>query len=599
MSTDGAAGAMRPLVLSEYEQAFRRPSQSSQRSQSDVAGVNSHKMTQLNDVHKRAHLNRRAMWQPNSSPATTPRQRNSTPPRTTTPTRSTTPPRTRTPPKETASPRNSNDAVEELCRRWEAWAQDISNAVEKGASLPPPPVPKPHDRGVTSTMCRLLEASAFAAAALARGNMDAKKLTADVKNLDDKLADKEDEILRLQNIIDELEQSNEERSNGEAKAKIHIEELKAAGESSLSEINRLKKRGEDLEKALKTESADRKEAERRLKLPCRACEEAQRRLSDLGDEAENLRVALQDSEARRHKEVEDALQLADSAEAKYKQLMTVLRQVLASNGGDGATADVMAGLTGQITPRGGNKLMASLAAPARSSETTKVASSRATPPRGRATAPDLNTEKSRRLAPNWNPSKDKITTSVEHDNDEEEEGEEEAEAEPLDHLESCDYRDRPQSKAWPSASSQSRPSLHDSSGPHRSPLQSRGDSQSSSRQYRDAPSYDAPAGGSSVHSTRRRQDLGSSSSSKLKASDTSGQSPRRPSSSDIGRGAANSSTSSPDDLSNATQRLEQEVVELCRALGGNSSDDLPDSGERCYEDSEAKATARRRARAKA
>jgi hypothetical protein len=48
-------------------------------------------------------------------------------------------------------------------------------------------------------------------------------------------------------------------------------------------------------------------------------------------------------------------------------------------------------------------------------------------------------------------------------------------------------------------------------------------------------------------------------------------------------------------LPSATQRLEQEVVELCRALGGSSNDDV-DPSERRDEDSEAKATARRRAK---
>jgi len=336
-----------------------------------------------------------------------------------------------------------------------------------------------------------------------------------------------------------------------------------------------------------------------LKLPCRACEEAQIRLSDLGDEVENLRVALQDSEARRHKEVEDAFELADNAEAKYKQLMTVLRQVLASNGGvDGATADVMAGLSGQTTPRGGNKLMASLAAHGSSSEhvAAKVGSSRATPPRTRASPHIPSADKLRGTGSQHSSSlKEKLVASTQSNHDEEE-GEEEAEAEPLDHLESSDYRDRPPATAWPSASSQRSSPHPDSPAPHRSALQGR-DSQAATRQYRDSPSHDVPATGSSVHGARRLSDPWSSNSSKSKALETNGQSPRRPAPTDGGRDAPNTSSSSstPADLPSATQRLEQEVVELCRALGGGSNDDV-DPSERRDEDSEAKATARRRAK---
>lgn len=138
--------------------------------------------------------------------------------------------------------------------------------------------------------------------------MEAKDLRAEVGRERDKAQQSED-------IIHEL--------------KRQLEELQALSEAK--------------EHKLAEATQSLKEAERRLKASCIECGEAQLRLSDLADEVQSLRGELQDAEARRRKEVEDALSLADGAEAKHTQLMAVLRQVLASNGHfEGAASAVVA-----------------------------------------------------------------------------------------------------------------------------------------------------------------------------------------------------------------------------------------------------------------
>jgi len=142
------------------------------------------------------------------------------------------------------------------------------------------------------------------------------------------------------------------KTKSEEAARIRIEELESLVETNNAEANRSKQRISILTEALNTETAEKKEVEKRLRAPCKGCDESQHRLSDLADEVESLRAQLKDSDSRRRKEVEDALWLADSAEAKYTQLMSVLRQVLASNGGvEGASAAAAASLAAPTAPR--------------------------------------------------------------------------------------------------------------------------------------------------------------------------------------------------------------------------------------------------------
>eukprot|EP00971_Amphidinium_carterae_P094454 1869716-Amphidinium_carterae.1 len=61
-----------------------------------------------------------------------------------------------------------DEAQTVICAQWEAWAQSIARAVDEEQPLPAPPVPDADTVGVTPTLLRILQASAFAAAALAR-----------------------------------------------------------------------------------------------------------------------------------------------------------------------------------------------------------------------------------------------------------------------------------------------------------------------------------------------------------------------------------------------------------------------------------------------
>jgi len=658
MAERAAGGPTRIYQLSEYENSFRRPSNGSSKNVlSDVAGQSSSKMAILQEASKRAHLNRRAGWQACSAPATAsnatpPRRRDSTPPPgTTTPprTRTTTPPRAATPrttpprthlrvaPSENdmikealfhqltnlakdRSPRSSStatpydsiyqgspecsevsgpsslrqrtdasapeasasssrprrpsvnsppthpsprgvgsDAVEELVRRWVIWSQEISSAVEKGSSLPPPPVPQPDAPGVTSLLLRVLEASAFAAAALARGSMEAKDLRAELSKQRDKARQDEDCIHEL---------------------KRQVQDLQALSEAKDAKVA---------------------EAERRLKAPCAECGEAQLRLSDVADEVESLRGALQDAEARRRKEVEDSLSLADGAEAKYTQLMAVLRQVLASNGSlEGASAAAAADLVAPSISRGALQAQAPMvpsrthrgeAEPECSSrmhqgetepgaasrvdrgETEPTAPSRkhrdtaeVTPPRPSTSASEVLSKafarQGKELAAHfrlstpppvheapatesnswWRAPAELRAVGVEADSDPEDPAE----------LSEPESPEPSPVKAWPSASSSQRSQPRNSSPPENSPVP-----------------YDSPAPHNSPpprESPRARPNLAGASGSSSKGH-------RRSSEPVVARSVKVSEPrirSSDPNFADATQRLELEVIELCQALGGTS-----------------------------
>lgn len=249
-----------------------------------------------------------------------------------------------------------DDPAEDLCCRWEAWAQSISHAADEGATLPPPPVPQPNAPGVTAHLLRVMEASAFAAAALARGSMDAKGLRTLADSLESDLTRSRAEAKRLQADVDALERrASEKQADSNRSLRRQVEDLEAASAEGEAEVQRLRERSEELASMLAAESAERKQAEQKLRAerntPCSNCEDAQLRLSDVADEVESLRAALKDAEARRRKEVEDALWIADNAEAKHEQILSVLRQVLSTGGSVDGMRAAAAALPGASLPR--------------------------------------------------------------------------------------------------------------------------------------------------------------------------------------------------------------------------------------------------------
>jgi len=162
--------------------------------------------------------------------------------------------------------------AERLCREWGAWCNEIAQAAEEGAELPEPPVPK---GAVVTTMpsalVRVTEASAFAAAALARSGAQAQERAASLRR-------------ELQRMRGELQR------------------LQASRRSKESEASR--------------------------------CNGAGREGIVQDDKAElaRLRVALQESEALRHREVEEAKAAAGTAQARLEQTLATLRQLVTMPG---------------------------------------------------------------------------------------------------------------------------------------------------------------------------------------------------------------------------------------------------------------------------
>jgi hypothetical protein len=298
-----------------------------------------------------------------------------------------------------------------------------------------------------------------------------------------------------------------------------------------------------------------------LRAPCSECNETQRRLSDVADEVEQLRGALQDAESRRKKEVEDALWLADSAEAKYTQLMTVLRQVLSSNGGiEGLNAaTIAADLMAPAASRGAEKSSSS-SAPSDPSRARRI-------PRGSSEHSPRECDRpqsGRTLSPSgWQHS----TAGFGRDH--------EANHTPTERPHSDD--DSPE--LVPTRHRQSPYDSRELQGSGRTPRQeSPRRSQSAwwerDRQQAAHSSGRKDAGGARLEERRSSEPavVYNAKDRVQAASPNSARSNQRGASLDMSPDRPlPESASAPGDLSDATQKLELEVVELCRALGGGSS----------------------------
>jgi len=168
-------------------------------------------------------------------------------------------------------------AAERLCREWEAWCNDIAQAAEAGTELPEPPVPKGAVvAAVPSALVRVTEASAFAAAALARSGAEAQQRAA---SLGRELQRVRGELHRLQ-ACRRLEESQTGRCNGAATRRC-------VGEGTLQD--------------------DRAELAR-------------------------VRAELRESEELRHREVEEARAVAGTAQARLEQTLATLRQLVTMPG---------------------------------------------------------------------------------------------------------------------------------------------------------------------------------------------------------------------------------------------------------------------------
>lgn len=133
-----------------------------------------------------------------------------------------------------------------------------------------------------------MEASAFAAAALARSGAEAEGLRAMASSLDSELSRSRADVRRLQ--AEQQRRQWQQDTRG-----------------------------------------------------CTRCQAAQRRVSELDSEVQRLQQALRDSESLRQKEVEDAWSAAESAEAKLQETLGALRRVLSSQGGTQQEASQLTG----------------------------------------------------------------------------------------------------------------------------------------------------------------------------------------------------------------------------------------------------------------
>jgi len=146
------------------------------------------------------------------------------------------------------------DATDELCTRWEEWSKAMAKAAEVGGELPQPPVPRRHDRGTTQALLRVMEASAYAAGALARAIMglrrsggairgtttkrgDADPATAEVERLKSTLRDletrlKESQVRRFKEVEDALWVASQAETKQQEMTAVLRQLLGAQGDAS-------------------------------------------------------------------------------------------------------------------------------------------------------------------------------------------------------------------------------------------------------------------------------------------------------------------------------------------------------------------------------
>jgi len=146
------------------------------------------------------------------------------------------------------------DATDELCTRWEEWSKAMARAAEVGGELPQPPVPRRHDRGTTQALLRIMEASAYAAGALARAIMglrrsggavqgtttergDADPATAEVERLKSTLRDletrlQESQVRRYKEVEDALWVASQAETKQQEMTAVLRQLLGAQGDAS-------------------------------------------------------------------------------------------------------------------------------------------------------------------------------------------------------------------------------------------------------------------------------------------------------------------------------------------------------------------------------
>eukprot|EP00929_Paragymnodinium_shiwhaense_P013249 TRINITY_DN121110_c0_g1_i1.p1 TRINITY_DN121110_c0_g1~~TRINITY_DN121110_c0_g1_i1.p1 ORF type:complete len:911 (+),score=208.81 TRINITY_DN121110_c0_g1_i1:109-2841(+) len=215
---------------------------------------------------------------------------------------------------------------EYYCQEWEAWAQAVVRAVEEAQEPPEPPRPPSASaadcHGLPIPFVRVLEASTVAAAALARSSAETEGLRLVAKSLDAELARSRADIRRLQDTLNEL---SEERAKAESKLNGRCEELQSTSKTKDDEVRRLRRKNGDLQAALDAEKNLRKQAE-----DARGCLERQ---------VDSTQTQLQDSEALRRKELEDAWHTAETSESKHRHTLAVLRDLLTAHSACGAGID--------------------------------------------------------------------------------------------------------------------------------------------------------------------------------------------------------------------------------------------------------------------
>lgn len=196
-----------------------------------------------------------------------------------------------------------------LCQCWETWAHAIAKAAEEGSDLPAPPKALAGYKA-PSSVTRITEAATFAAAALARAYIESSAVRVDAAAADAELVQSQAAVRLLRSKLETLGSKDE-----------------GAEQGLCEEVRRLGAKCERLQTALEMEKSLRRQVEQNLPTQCRRCSEAR-------GELERARWALEDSDALRRKEIEDAWCMAEAAESKHQQTLSLLRDLV----GAGASA---------------------------------------------------------------------------------------------------------------------------------------------------------------------------------------------------------------------------------------------------------------------
>mmetsp|Transcript_48840 Transcript_48840/g.116113 ORF Transcript_48840/g.116113 Transcript_48840/m.116113 type:complete len:398 (+) Transcript_48840:66-1259(+) len=220
------------------------------------------------------------------------------------------------------------EAQEYLCTRWEAWAQSIARALEEGTALPPPPLPTSGALGVSATLLRILQASAFAAAALARSFTEAESWKHEVETLDMALARSRAHAEQLEDTIESLQ---EDRNNHRDSGKNLHETVQSLQQMNAAQREQLRQVQEELD-----EERDRRiEAERRLETACPNCARNAQVVEDLQDELDRVQALQSDELTETRQQAAEATRLARIAETERRELSEVLRRLASTESSNG------------------------------------------------------------------------------------------------------------------------------------------------------------------------------------------------------------------------------------------------------------------------